>query len=205
MSIMIVDDDEEYLSYVGMAVKAIGLDPVLVSSSSEACKLLEEKKYALVVTDLVMPFKTGVDILELARQKDPLAVVIITTAFGSFETAIDALRKGVYDYLFKPSSQDVIQAAVRRGLEYYELRRKVLEQASQIDTLKNKYMGSAGLMHEVSHAMRNPLTSIYGYSTYLSEVGPQGVRPEEFQNSLRSISKNVERMTQLLDKFDGMS
>ena len=202
MPIMIVDDDAEYLSYMAMTLQAAGIDPELAQSSEEASQKIQERRFSLIVTDLVMPGKTGLQLIEEARRKDPLTVGIIMTAFGSVESAMEALRQGVYDYLFKPSTQDVIQASVRRGLEHYAMRRTLIRQAGQIEQLQQQYLGTAGLVDEVTHALRNPLTSVYGFSTYLFKKGLEKCSPDEFNRGLESISRNVEKMTQLLERLD---
>lgn len=200
MPILVVDDNEEYLIYMGTALKAAGHEPVLAGSPEEACRRLSPGRFPLVISDLVMPGVSGLEILAKARAADPLAVGIIMTAFGSLDSALDALRQGAYDYLFKPSSFDAISAAVRRALEHHELKGSLLRQAAQLETLERRVQDSAHRLEDVSRRLKNPLAAVYSYSRFLTERA-RPFEAEEVQKGLASIQENAEELYGVLENL----
>ena len=119
--ILVVDDDlrmrqlmAELLTREGYGVSATG-------DSREALMMLKEKVYDLVVTDLKMPHADGLDVLSFAKEANPDTLVIMVTAHGTVESAIEAIRKGAYDYIQKPFDPDHVLLLVRRALDHYRL------------------------------------------------------------------------------------
>ena len=119
--ILVVDDDlrmrqlmAELLTREGYAVSA-------TSDSREALMMLKEKVYDLVITDLKMPHVDGLDVLSYTKEANPDTLVIMVTAHGTVESAIEAIRKGAYDYIQKPFDPDHLSLLVRRSLDHYRL------------------------------------------------------------------------------------
>ncbi|BCO08297.1 sigma-54-dependent Fis family transcriptional regulator [Desulfolithobacter dissulfuricans] len=123
-AILIIDDDQAMRELLRDSLAEESLAARLCGDSREAMELLGEQSFDLVITDLKMPHHNGLAILELARQKDPEAVVIMITGYGSVETAIEAIRKGAYDYIQKPFEPDDLLVVVRRALEHVALVRE---------------------------------------------------------------------------------
>ncbi|MFN3479735.1 MAG: sigma-54-dependent transcriptional regulator [Thermodesulfovibrionales bacterium] len=124
LEILVIDDDirmkqliEEILSEEGYGVTA-------VSDSREAVVLLRERNYDVVITDLKMPYIDGLQILMFAKQANPDALVIMITAHGTIESAIEAIRNGAYDYIQKPFSPDQLIVLVKRAEDYIGLFRE---------------------------------------------------------------------------------
>ncbi|NJK79967.1 MAG: response regulator transcription factor [Chloroflexaceae bacterium] len=85
-----------------------GYEVNLASTAPEAIRLIEEKQFAVVVSDIRMPGGNGIDILQHARRQSPSPEVILLTGYGALDTAIAALREGVFDYLTKPCDPDTL-------------------------------------------------------------------------------------------------
>lgn len=79
----------------------------------------------LILLDLKMPGKTGIEILEAIRKKAQDAVVIILTAYGTVEEAVEAMKLGAYDFIIKTVDLQLVEPVVNRALEYISLRRQV--------------------------------------------------------------------------------
>jgi DNA-binding NtrC family response regulator len=94
------------------------------SSGEEALKLLQDQTYDLVLTDLRLKAMDGLQLLSEVRTLDPEMVVIVMTAYASVETAVEAMRKGAYDYLTKPFINDEIRVMLRRALDQRHLSRE---------------------------------------------------------------------------------
>lgn len=114
--ILIVDDDEgicrklsEILEEEGHAVRA-------TVSGKEALKILDREEFDVILSDLMMPGITGMDILAEAKKRGRARVIMIT-AFGTIENAVEAMKRGASDYITKPFKTNEIQVAVKRVLE----------------------------------------------------------------------------------------
>jgi len=202
MAILVVDDDEEYLNYISKALTPLGHTPTLVSSGEAAYKELDNCKYSLILTDLRMPGITGLQLLESARRIDPLTVTIVMTAYASTDSAMEAIRLGAYDYLPKPSGVDVIQASVRRGLEYYELRRALIERNVQMEKFKRESQETVKFIQEISSQLRNTLGVVKDCSSLITETGGKPLDPLDEAASLLLIKENTQLMSAILDDLD---
>jgi DNA-binding NtrC family response regulator len=102
--ILIVEDDPIVRSILTQMVVREGYQPDVAVHGLDALRLLTENRYDLALLDLFMEPVGGLEVLKLARQQDPDVVVIIITAHSSLESAVEALRLGAFDYIFKPFS-----------------------------------------------------------------------------------------------------
>ncbi len=124
-NILVVDDEitackscRDILSREKHAVK-------FATSAKDALKLLDEKSFDLVLTDLKMPEMDGIELLEEIRKKDSNMPVIVITGFATVETAVDAMRKGAYDYIAKPFTPAELRIAVEQTLEKAGLLKQI--------------------------------------------------------------------------------
>lgn len=94
------------------------------TNSLEVPKILEKTQYDLIITDLKMPGLDGMDLLRLIRENNRPEEVIIITAFGSLETAVEALSRGVFDYITKPFKKEQILFTMDRAMRWQKLKRE---------------------------------------------------------------------------------
>ncbi|MBI4677776.1 MAG: response regulator [Elusimicrobia bacterium] len=200
-TILIVDDDEESLGYLRAALKPLGCEAVSASTGTAACRLIGARHFCMVLSDLRLPDMSGLDVLEAARKADPTTVGVVITAYGSVGSALEALREGAYDYLNKPVHPEALAAAVRRGLEHYRLKKTLLQKTSLVEKLQHQLEAKTQLIQNASHELKNPLTVVYGYSTFLLRQNAQGHDPEELRRNLESINRNAERLSVLLEEL----
>jgi len=117
-SILVVDDEPAMRLLLSSVLKDEGHDVTAAATGEEAVQLIARRHYHLVVTDLKMPGISGLELLEQVKRDDPGTAVIILTAFGTVEGAVEAMRKGAVHYLLKPlANPDELRLAVRRVLE----------------------------------------------------------------------------------------
>lgn len=100
---------------------------VTTTNSLEVPKILEQSQYDLIITDLKMPGLDGLDLLKLVKENHRPEEVIIITAFGSLETAIEALSQGVFDYITKPFKKEQILFTIDRAMRWQKLRQESLK------------------------------------------------------------------------------
>ncbi|MHC4939729.1 MAG: sigma-54-dependent transcriptional regulator [Planctomycetota bacterium] len=124
LRILVVDDEESVRFFLQRGLTKAGYHVDEASSGGEAIEKLGALPYDVVLTDLVMPEVSGLDVLAAAQEMDGGAVVILMTAHGSVDNAIDALRLGACDYLAKPFEMKELLVTVERGLDRRSMERE---------------------------------------------------------------------------------
>jgi two-component system response regulator FlrC len=121
--VLVVDDEAGIRSFIGEVLEGEGLEVELAADGAEAAAILEQRTFHLMITDLKMPRKDGMELLGLARSAVPEMEVIVLTAHGTVDSAVDAMKLGAFDYLNKPlSGPDELRLVVQRALERRRLR-----------------------------------------------------------------------------------
>ncbi|MFQ5905945.1 MAG: response regulator [bacterium] len=119
--ILVVDDEEKVCQSVRKILTREHriIDHAL--SAKEALKMLEKDEYSVVVTDMMMPVMTGMELLEVVRRKWPAICVIMITGYATIRTAVQAIKLGAFDYIPKPFTPDELRSVVERALERHRL------------------------------------------------------------------------------------
>ncbi len=115
--ILLVEDDELVSSALRLALARCGYDVRAAANVDEALRLFDHSPADVVVTDLIMPGRSGLELLQEIDRRDPLVPVIIVTADDSVEAAAEAVRERAFDYLTKPVSRGELRATIVRALE----------------------------------------------------------------------------------------
>jgi len=120
--ILVVDDEQVARQSLSDILRLEGYNVASVANGEQAVEHLRNHSVDLIVLDLKMPGMNGLDVIQVANQIAPEVEIILLTAFGSMESAVEALRQRVHDYLLKPASPTQILESVRRGLERRNIR-----------------------------------------------------------------------------------
>jgi two-component system NtrC family response regulator len=131
--ILVVDDDESLRRVTQVQLQQSGYDVTAASDGNEALAVLERFSADLVITDLKMPRMSGLELLGRIRSDYPEIVIIMVTAFGTIENAVEAMRAGAYDYITKPVQVEELRITVSRALEHLELQEQVRNLRSSLD------------------------------------------------------------------------
>lgn len=116
--VLLIDDEPSILSVLSTLLKAEGYDVTTATGGEEAQRLISEEAFDLMISDIRMSPVNGMELLKQAHNEKPAMSVIMLTAYGSVETAIDALKLGAFDYVTKPFKVDELLITVQRALEY---------------------------------------------------------------------------------------
>ncbi len=119
-----VDDETSFLAPVSEHLQSQGFDTLTASSGAAALELAQAQHIDVVVTDLRMPGMDGLELLTALKQVDPLVQVVVLTGQAAIESAVEAMRRGAYDYVAKPIRLGDIEAVVRRAMENAVLSRQ---------------------------------------------------------------------------------
>ncbi len=118
INILVVDDERGLCAGVQEALKREGYLVEAVNDSRKALQLIGERLYNLVLTDIKMPEMSGLQLLKEARQTSSDTLFILMTAYGTVESAVQAMKEGAYDYLSKPLDMQRLRALVLKALEF---------------------------------------------------------------------------------------
>jgi two-component system KDP operon response regulator KdpE len=131
--ILVVDDEATARVSLAEVLRLEGYEIATAASGEEALSLLDKSEpFDLMVLDLKMPGMDGLQVTEAVQETHPGTVIILLTAFGKLETAIQAIRQGAHDYLLKPSTIPDILESVRRGLDKHEQEQQRHRLVSQL-------------------------------------------------------------------------
>ena len=124
--ILVVDDERLMRSFVVETLRRQGKEVVSVENGHEAILRLEQEAFDLVISDVKMPIKDGIEVLKRAKALHPTIIVILATAFGSIDSAVEAMRLGAFHYLIKPFSPEALEAALEKAEEHARLLKENL-------------------------------------------------------------------------------
>lgn len=122
--ILVVDDDSVILELIDEILKSHGYEVVTALSGNSGIEELEKDFFDLVLTDLVMPDITGMDILAYITQNLPDTKCIILTGYGTISSSVDAMKRGAFDYISKPMSSSELLVVVEKALEFKNLEQE---------------------------------------------------------------------------------
>lgn len=161
-NILVVDDEEAIREVVSTMLQAQGFHCIAVSNGKAALEQIQKRPPDLVLSDMVMPEMDGLRLLEWMREHDPDVPVIMVTAMHDISTALEAIRRGAYDYILKPFEKDQLFLGVRRALQH---RRLILENRNYQKNLEE-------LVQERTAQLRGALTQLeQSYDDTLEALG----------------------------------
>lgn len=120
-TILIVDDEKNYLVVLEALLGPEGYETVTADNAEEGLRLIRESDLDLVITDMKMPKMSGLELLEASKELKPDLPVIIMTAYGTIEMAVEAMKKQAYDYITKPFKNEELKLTVKKALHNYRL------------------------------------------------------------------------------------
>ena len=115
--ILIVEDKESMAEMLRVTLEAEGYETAIARDGQEGIDRIKEDRFHLVLTDLRLPRVDGLGVLMASKAENPLAPVIVMTAFGTIETAVTAMKEGAYDFITKPFDTDHLLLLMSRALE----------------------------------------------------------------------------------------
>jgi DNA-binding NtrC family response regulator len=207
--ILVVDDEPSMCEFLTIMLGKEGYSVSHQTSANQALMELRqnagnpERRFDLVVTDLMMPEMSGLELLKSSQKIDPGVDFIVMTAFGSIDTAVEALKNGAHDYITKPFKVDEIKIAVKKVIEQKRIQRQneVLKEnlASGFDT----FIGAAPAILEIkrlaSKAAATDVTIlISGESGTGKEVLARAIHNESNRNSGPFLSLNCAALPETL-------
>lgn len=149
--ILIVEDETRMREVVGMMLSDLDAQIIEAADGLEAIEIFERETVHLVITDLKLPKKTGMEVLGAIKERKPEIPVIIITAFGSIDNAVEAIRLGAFDYVTKPFKEERLRSCVQKALQISRLTSEVkyLRQEIEGQYNFNKIIGNSPQICEI--------------------------------------------------------
>jgi two-component system sensor histidine kinase/response regulator len=169
-----------------------------VADVASALERLRHEQFDLYLLDVMLPDGSGLDLLDPILEKDPEAICIIITGFGSIEMAVQAVRRGAYDFLSKPFTSDELLMSVSQGLERRQLRAfevqaeelaRAKEELEKLDEVKSQ------LMLKVAHELRAPTAAV---QSYVNLILAGYISDQEMKSTLSRIRERLQEMLDLI-------
>lgn len=155
-TVLIVDDEKNFLVILKAVLDEEGYEVLTAADPFTALDIVQHTDLDAVVTDMKMPQIDGISLLERIKQINPDLPVIIMTAYGTIEKAVEAMKKGAFDYITKPFSNEELKVTVRKAIDMYLLvkENKYLNQALQYQYQFGNIIGKSKPMQAVFDLIR---------------------------------------------------
>ncbi|VAX34126.1 Response regulator of zinc sigma-54-dependent two-component system [hydrothermal vent metagenome] len=191
-SILIVEDKKSMADMLKASLSSEGYKCIIALDGKEGIKQLQQRTVGVVVTDLKLPKKDGLEVLKAAQVEDPTLPVIIMTAYGTIEVAVEAMKQGAYDFITKPFDIDHLLVIVRRALEVRRLYRENL-------LLKEEVSSRTGLPRiiGVSAKIKDVVQKVQRVAPTKSTVllhGESGTGKELFARAIHHLSMGKDNL-----------
>lgn len=200
--ILVIDDELGIREGCRRILSPLGYAVQVAENGTEGLRIVQEWNPDLVLLDVMMPDITGIDLLEPIHTHDPDIVCIIITGYATVELAVQAVKRGAYDFISKPFSGDTLILAVHQGLERRRLVResrrmqaleaeaqelaRAKEELERLDKMKSAFMLT------VAHELRAPVAAIQGYLRLILD----GYADPQKQHEV--LERSVQRASELL-------
>ncbi|MCB1151999.1 response regulator, partial [bacterium] len=133
---LVVDDGETFRNLLSRTLTTMGFQVDVAADGLEAIGLIKKNDYSIIMSDLMMPRAGGLEVLRAQKDKDPDVPVIVITGYASLDTALAAIKEGVYDYITKPFQLEEIKLTVTNATEK---RRLILQNQQLMKSLEEAY------------------------------------------------------------------
>lgn len=185
-TVLIVEDREGLAQMLSQALKGAGYETVWAKDGQEGISRLMEQRIDIVVTDLKLPYKNGLDVLRAAKEHNAAVPVIIMTAHGSFDIAVKAVKEGAYDFIAKPFEPDHLLLQIEKALEKQRLitENLVLKETFSTQLAFPKIIGKSPGMLGILEKIRKVAQ---GKTTVLL-LGESGTGKELFARAVHMLS-----------------
>jgi DNA-binding NtrC family response regulator len=190
-SILVVDDAPEIRFSMSEILKREDFAVDIACDGQEAIDKLAKSFFDVVITDLSMPKKNGMEVLCFLKEHSPETICIIITGFGTIQGAVEAMRQGAFDYLTKPFKLEEVIVVIDKALEFRELRRENQSLRQELQDIYgfDRIVGASKAMHEVFKLVEK----VAGTDSTVMITGESGTGKELIAHALHYHSERRDR------------
>ncbi|MCH7780158.1 MAG: sigma-54-dependent Fis family transcriptional regulator [Acidobacteria bacterium] len=188
--LLVVEDEQNLREGIVTAFADHGWEVSQAASGEEAIRLLESEIYDVLVTDYQMPGNDGIDVLKRCKMINESTVVLLMTAYGTVESAVEAMRAGTYDYILKPFDLEELEMKVDRALKHRKLLARL--EAFDRETLIPKFENIVGDSSQMKEVFAMIQKVAHSNATVLV-LGETGVGKELIAEALHRNSNRIDQ------------
>jgi len=190
--VLVVDDEENIRHMMNTILKREGYSVSCAATVREAEKFLAQDPFDVLISDICMPKVDGLELLDRVQEQFPQLVVVMMSAYGNVDTAIEAMKRGAYDYIAKPFKPDEIILVLRKAEEREGLKQENLSLRSDLEKIRygglGKMVGQSDLMKRIFKTIRK----IAEYKTTVLIQGESGTGKELVAQAIHQHSPRGE-------------
>jgi DNA-binding NtrC family response regulator len=187
--ILIVDDEPSNRNILGQELTHEGYSVMAASDGREALRKVESSRPDLIILDYMMPDLSGLEVLKELRKRENDTPVVMITAYGTMERAVEAMREGAYDFITRPFEPDHIALVVRKALERQRLRRGVEILSEEVEERYRLIVGDSAEMKQAVDLAKKAA----GSSATVLLLGESGTGKEIFARAIHNWSERKDR------------
>jgi len=195
--ILVVDDEEPVRHMLELILGREGFSVRTAPDAETALDMLETAPADVVLSDVRMPGMGGLELVSTLHERYPDLTVVVMSAFGSIELAVEALKRGAYDYVSKPFKQDEVVLTLRKAEERERLRRDNRALRARLSAIEGEnaeveYLGRMLIHAEPMRGVARRVRKVAAYKTTVLVLGESGVGKELISRALHDISPRAE-------------
>jgi two-component system sensor histidine kinase/response regulator len=192
--VLVIDDEESMRDSCCLILEREGFETDSAENGVIGLEKIEEDRPDFVIIDLKMPHISGQEVLEKVKEIDPEIIPIVITGYATVESAVEAMKKGAYDFLPKPFTPEELRIIIRRGVERRQL---ILETKS---LRREKKIVEENFITMVSHQLRSPLVAIQQYFEVIL-AGMVGKVEEKQKEMILKAKERSEGLLELINDW----
>ena len=185
--VLVVDDEKNMRHMLQVMLNKAGYDAETVADGVEGLDLMEKNDFAFILCDLRMPNMDGMTFLKKSREKYPEQTVIMMSAYGTIDTALEAMKIGAYDYISKPFKQDEVLLTLKKAEERERLKQENIRLQDKINKIEQKYsFGNIVARSEAMAQVFDLVEKVADHKTTVLITGESGTGKELIAKAIHS-------------------
>ncbi len=182
--ILVVDDEEGIRTFIAKALCNVGYKVSMAADGQEALELIGKNSFHLIISDQKMPKMDGLSLLKECKKEAPESEFIMLTAYGSIDSAVEAMKLGAFDYLSKPiESLEELRLVVARALERFKLKN-----IEEVSSVKQDAEARPDYVSAAMKSLMSDIEKVAGTDTSVLLIGESGTGKEVLANTIHQLS-----------------
>jgi DNA-binding response OmpR family regulator len=195
--VLVIDDEAGLRDMLVFGLTDRGYHVVPVPSGEEGIEKARHENFDLMVCDIMMPGKSGVEVLKEIKTIQPDIEVVMATGYATLETAVESMKQGAFDYIPKPYGLDQLCVIFEKALERRGLKAQV-GKLQEMNRMKSEFLAN------MSHELRTPMNAIIGYTSLILDRTYGEITPKQEQG-LKRVETNSRNLLQLINNILDLS
>jgi len=186
--VLVVDDEENIRHMLGAVLRQEGYEVTVAESATQALAAMEQQPIDVLLSDIRMPKLSGLELLDRVQRTYPRTVVIMMSAYGNVDTAIEAIKRGAYDYIAKPFKPDEVVLLLRKAEERERLKQENIKLRTEVERIKGEAFGKMVARSAAMQELFKTIRKIAEYKTTVLIQGESGTGKELVARAIHNAS-----------------